>query len=241
VFSRLNFKGSFKSLQPMPDSFMTWLTQENNFVFTGNAAIIAQSYGLTMSSIVLPFNKFAPVAAAFPGPFSAIATQNPTGMTNLLFNTLTNTGIYNGYRVWSTQVEIETSMDSSLAAGSLADSLFIAMAPLVATAGVAYPSVQAIGSGPNSLSATVVSGTGSKILRDTYSMPKLAGCPPSQYATLSDQGSYATDPGFGTVLQFGWASSNGLAPPTTTNYCFRVKLRFHVEFTRRNDSALRAL
>jgi len=236
-FTALTFKASRFTLQPLPDKFLTWLAVENLFFFTGTGAVATDTYGFSLSSIVNPFNKATPVAKTFPGPAAAIATQNPTGLTNLLFNSLTSTGIYLKYRVWSVKVSIETSLVVNAAA---TDSIVVAMAPVANNVG-AYTTVTGIGSGPNSKSKTIMSHTGTHIMDSTYSLPKLNGVSPEQFATNSNVGTFATDPGILSTLQFGWVSSDGIAPAATYIYNWRVKLMFHVEFFSRADSELRVV
>jgi len=240
-FTALTFKASRFTLQPLPDKFLTWLTLENNFDFPGTGLVNTDSYGFSLSSLVTPFNKATPVAKTFPNGQSNITTQMPTALTNLLYNSLTSTGIYLKYRVWSVKVTIETSIYLG-GATPLTDSIVVSMAPIANNVG-AYTTVMGIGSGPNSKNMTVVSTTGKQMMSSTYSLPKLNGISPELYAAGSGfyTGTFAVDPSQLTTLQFGWASSNQINAPATTYYNFRVKLQYHTEFYDRADSELRTV
>lgn len=228
----MNFKGSRFSKMSMPDRFLTWMSIELQGGISTGAGSNTGTFGFALNDIVFPFNKPGPVGVTLPNPVQAVNAWNPQMLKNFLFNATTNTGIYNQYRVWASEVNV------SMTPGNAADTVNICMCPL-AQAATAYTGPEAISSGPNSVvKISTFGGSGASCtMTALWSMPALAGCPKNLYpAFASALGTASTTPGLPYFVQVGYRTDD--AAMLTAVVGVRIVVRYHVEFLNRADSQL---
>jgi hypothetical protein len=226
----LSFKGSLRSLQPMPDTFKTWVTATNSGYWPTGTGTSTNSFQLAIDAICKPFNNTGGTGKLLPNPLVATASESGSGVKNLLYNTDTNTGIYVNYRVWRVILEVQAVPQTQ------GDSALFAMAPIVNTASQ-YTSINGITQGVNSVSKMITAGTSGKgdMIKANWSIPAILGIQDNQYATTSTAQSYGYT---GNVFpQIGYNLLDGNTALVNTLPVF-VKMNQFVEFFRRADGQL---
>lgn len=90
-----------------PKYFTTLQCTLNGYIPAGTVGTV-QTYAITLSQLSLPFsyNGGSSGYVAWPSPFTSLTAQDPVGLRNVLFNSATNSGLYNGYRVHAVQVDV---------------------------------------------------------------------------------------------------------------------------------------
>jgi len=229
--SKIDFKLSKFTKQIMPDRFFTWLTIENQGAYAP-AFGVTGTFGFALNDIVLPFNKPGPATNTLPTPVQAINAWNEQGLKNLLFNTSTNTGLYNNFRVWTCIANV------TLTSGNAADSFNLAVTPL-SQAALAYNNPEAIAAAPNSVvkSCTFGGSGASCTVTAMASHPALAGVPKNLFPSYAPAlGAFVATPGLPMFWQVGWRTDDN--QPNSGTMGVKVLLQYKVEFCNRVDSGL---
>jgi len=233
----LSFRGSLATSQPVPDRYLTWLTFENAGFIGG--AVSAASYSFGINNVVAPFGTANTGTVTIPNPFVAVATGNPLGLKNLLFNASTSTGLYERVRVWTSRIDIEFGYISSFSTGTSTGAMVhVGAAPIVGTT-TSYAAVTGLSNGPKSKAISIISGTKPSMISMIYSIPALLGINKAHFngpLVGSDQ-SFTTQPSQYVALQFGFATANG-ANLGSDSFAFRIRMQMHCEFYNRVDTAL---
>lgn len=234
-YSAMSFRSSLRTGQPLPDSYFTWVTIENQGSVTGGAGSASGTFGFALNDIIQPFSKTGSILASLPNPVKVVTTENPTGVSNLLFNAGTATGIYQLFRVWAAEVIVSYLPQS---VGGASENANIAMAPV--NSGSRYTDVEGITGGPNAVSLSAMQGAsgGQNSIRALYKMPALAGLPARVYkAFVAATGSAAATPTQTFFVQVGHRNCLN-ADFAASSLGIKVVIRYHVEFFNRVDSAL---
>lgn len=204
----------------MPDSYKCWVTLTNTGYWP--TAVQTNSFQFVVDQIVDPFNATGGTGKTIPNPLVSASGVSPSGVRNLLYNTVTSTGIYKNYRVWRVKLRFEVAPQLN------GDASTIAMAPVIGAAG-AYAGINQICQAPNSVSKMAVVGT-PNVLTANWSIPELLGIKESDYATTSTASTYATS---GTILpQVGYNAVDGNLANALP---FFIKIQQFVEFFSRSD------
>jgi len=226
----MRFKASYLTRQPVPDRYFTWLNLENDGHI--NAGITSTAWAFSLNNPLFPLNNAGGTATGLPNPAVAIATQNPTGISNMLVNANTGTGLWNSVRVWRVYAEVRFIPAST-------DIVELCLVPVFGASNH-YTAIEAAASSPNASRCAINQGTGAmsnQSCKVDWSIPALLGIPPSVYAADSNNavipGSTPDGPLFGQVLM-----RNLLGGADAAAGAFTVRLRYHCEFFNRSDVPL---
>ena len=175
----INFKISRFTKMPFPDRYLCWLNIENQGS-NGGAGSNTFTFGVALNDPVVPFSKSGPIAVSLVNPVQSIATWDPAGLRNILFNSTTGTGIYTQFRVWTTIVRV------TFTPGNAADSVNGAIVPLAQSSN-AYTTFESICQAPNSVTWTSTFGSYGEASTGTavYGIPALYGVPNKLYPAVS--------------------------------------------------------
>lgn len=225
--SILKFSSSFLRKQPLPDRFFTWVFIKQQGKQGGNVA--TYSFNAALSILNAPFGQTAGTGNNVPTPLVA-NTARPAGLNNLLYNSVTNTGIWNNYRVWRAIVEADICPSNS------GDQLNVAGAPVVGTT-LAYANAVYTSQGPNGVSKDVQLSTPLKdrILRHDVSIPAMIGLSSIGYQSWGGvERTYSSTMGANDVsMQYTWETA--LQANTTGAVVYNIGIAFFVEFFGRQD------
>jgi len=230
--SKIDFKLSKFSKQIVPDRFFTWLTIENQGSVAAGAGSNVGVFGFSLNDLVFPLNKNGPVGANLPNPVQAVAAWNEQGLKNLLYNTATNTGLYNNFRVWTLIANI------TLTSGNASDSMNLVVVPL-SQAAVAYGGPEAMAAAPNSVvKSCTFGGSGASCTATLVaSHPALAGIPKNLFPSYAPAlGAFSAGPGLPMFVQVAWRTDDNAALQSTMG--IKVLLQYKVEFCNRVDAGL---
>jgi len=232
--SHLSFKGSQRTLQPLPDTFKTWVTITNSGYWPAGAAQ-ALSFSWAIDAIINPFNTVGGTGVAIPNPLVALNPHNPTGVENILYNAGTGTGIYRNYRVWRTKIQCSVQPEAT------GDTCQVALAPVNGTSS-AYTTLNQISQAPNSVTKLVAPFTSGQAnsFEANWSIPALYGIDDKQYAALNQVTGTATSPTYAFTGQ--WFAElgyqNSAQSVLGSKVPMFVKMQQHVEFFGRADTQL---
>lgn len=221
------FKLSKSTHDPLPARYFTWLTiDQTGYVAAGNAT---NNFLIGLNNIIHPFSQGG---SSITNPVPAVATNDPTGLQNLLYNSVTGTGIWKRFRVWGAKV------NTSIMPRSVLDS--VNAAQVATTLGTAYASIFPVMQAPHSSYKVISSGTyarGNTFSR-YYSIPKIMGIPKREYAaeTANTYGTYATAPSDGCNIQVLVETLD--AQNLTVNLGYNVRIQYFVEFFNLVDTLL---
>lgn len=227
----LNFKISRFTKMPLPDRYLCWLNIENQGSYASIAGSNTTTFGVALNDVVAPFSKSGAIGASLANPVQTITTWQPQMLKNLLFNSVTGTGIYNQFRVWTTILRVTFSP------GNAADSIDAAIVPL-AQGVSAYTSVEGMSAAPNSAVKTCTfGGSGeSQTVEAVWSVPGLFGVPAKLYPAFSPcVGTFATTP-TAAYAQISYRTVTNT--PLTASLGAKVCIQYHVEFFNRTDANL---
>jgi len=230
--SKLDFKLSKFTKQIVPDRFFTWLTIENQGNTGSGAGSNTGTFGFALNDLVVPFNKPGPVAITLPNPVQAINVWQEQGLKNLLFNTGTNTGLYNNYRVWTAIANVTFTLAPTDA------EMNIVVLPL-SQAAVAYANPEAMAAAPNSVVRSCTNGgTGASCTATLVAgHPALSGVPKNLFPSYAPAlANFTAGPGLPMFFQVGWRT--GINAALTTAAGIKIVIQYKVEFCNRVDSGL---
>jgi hypothetical protein len=212
--------------QLFPDRLMTWMDCASGGIIASGSS--AGKFGLGLNILTTPFNQNGG-NSVWPSPQISDATVQPSGLKNILYNSGTNTGIYNFYRVWKVKVEVSILPQTS------DDATTVCIAPVNSTG--SYGTIETIQQGPNS-KYKLVNLTEFRTLRATYDVPALMGVSKQDYGALSANttGSFATTPSSYLFLQT--TVQNAFYQNWSSNLGWNVRLKYMVEFLQRADVPL---
>lgn len=228
--TKMSFPFSFFCRQPLPDQFFTWLCCD--MIGYADDTSVSGNFAFGLNILSFPFNQPGGLGVTLPHPFSAVNAANPAGLKNVLYNSSTSTGIWNFYRVWATQVELVSTPFSQ------ADRVYITMAPVYENVN-AYGSVITSGQAPNSMEKMVEAGVSAKenTLAALYKIPNIVGQDSRSFlASGAYVGSFSAAPSAPVYMNVNYATAD--KGTLSGNLTFSVRLRFHVEFFQRVDTAL---
>lgn len=231
--SKIDFKLSKFSKQIVPDRFFTWLTIENQGFTAGGAGSNVGTFGFALNDIVLPLNKPGPTAVTIPGPVQAVNAWNEQGLKNFLFNTATNTGLYNNFRIWTSIANVTFSLANA------ADAAVNAVLLPLSQAATAYPNPEAMEAAPNSVVKTCAQGSAgaSCTLTCVASAPALYGVPKNLFPSFASAlGSFSATPGLPMFWQVGWRTAANAVLNNALG--IKVLIQYKVEFCNRVDAGL---
>jgi len=231
--STVDFKLSKFSKQIVPDRFFTWITIENQGATGSGAGTNVGTFGFSINDIVFPLNKNGSVGANLPNPFQAVNSWNEQGLKNLLYNTATNTGLYNNFRVWTSIANVTFTLANA------ADGALNAVLLPLSQAAVAYGTPEAMEAAPNSIVKTCAQGSsgGSCTLTCVASQPALAGVPKTLFPSFASAlGAFSAGPGLPMYWQVGWRTHANAV--LTNSVGIKVLVQYKVEFCNRVDAAL---
>lgn len=245
--TELTFRLGKQIHQPLPDRFFTWLTLNQSGYVTG-AATPLSCFEFGLNSVCYPFNFNI---NALPNPIIALGACAFTGLNNILYNSVTGTGLYENFRVWRAKVAV-TWLPQAL--GDTSQAVMVPLVPtasvgggiIVNTYGGTSAGIMQAGQSPRVINKPIQSGAPVKTntLYGNYSIPELMGMPSDKFA--ADQSSFGQ---YGTG-----APSTGGGPSTTISLYsairsldqanfgqpvgIEVRLEYFVEFFRRTDKRL---
>jgi len=228
--SVLHFPSSFFTKQPLPDKFYTYLHADITGYFPSGAAANGQA-AFIMNHLFFPFNVNGD-SAAFLNPSVTISSFNPTGLSNLIYNPVTSTGIWSQGRVWSLKVDLTLFPQIN------GDNCEFGVAPIAGTAD-AYTSMPVLASGPNSVVKVTGSGTSgaANTISGTWSIPALAGISNQIFNADPDYAFMASAaPAAKWFLQFRYATLDQAV--LSNNMPYKIHCTWHVEFFSRTDTQL---
>jgi len=221
-------------MRPLPDRMFTWINLAALGYYTLGAATYGAGFALNFPNF--PLNNAGAVSTKLPNPSRAVTVINPCGYKNLIYNGTTTTGLYYYGRVWAVKGTFHVQPQ---AAG---DALTAAIAPVIGT-GNSYTGTSTCMQGPFAKVATCTSGSNAKdcVLSFNYSLPKIFGVPPKDYAggVITGSGNSFGDGSAPALLAFAniWLSTLDQAN-TTANIGWVLKLQYLVEFWSSTDTAL---
>lgn len=230
--SKIDFKLSKFTKQIVPDRFFTWLTIENQGRIDAAAGSNVFSWGFSLNDLVFPLNKNGPVGFNLPNPVQAVAAWNEQGLKNLLFNTATNTGLYNNFRVWTVIANI------TYTSGNAADSMNLVVVPL-SQAATAYGTPEAMAAAPNSVvKSCTFGGSGASCTATLVcSQPALAGVPKNLFPSFAPAlGAFTAGPGLPMFIQVAHRTDDNII--LTAPMGIKVLVQYKVEFCNRVDAGL---
>lgn len=231
--SKVDFKLSKFTKQIVPDRLFTWLTIENQGATGSGAATNVGTFGFSINDIVFPLNKNGPVGSNLPNPVQAVNAWNEQGLKNLLFNTSTNTGLYNNFRVWTSIANVTFTL-----ANAADGALNVVIVPLSQAASF-YNLPEAMEAAPNSVVKTCSQGSsgGSCTLTCLASQPALAGVPKNLFPSYAPAlGAFSAGPGLPMFWQVAWRTHANAV--LTNSVGIKLLVQYKVEFCNRVDAAL---
>lgn len=231
--SKIDFKLSKFTKQIVPDRLFTWLTIENQGFTPGGAGSNVGTFGFALNDIVFPLNKPGPTATLIPNPTQAVNAWNEQGLKNLLFNTATNTGLYNNFRVWTAIANVTFSLANA------ADSAVNAVLLPLSQAAVAYATPEAMSAAPNSVTKVCAQGSAGASCTVTCvaGHPALAGVPKNLFPSYAPAlGAFSATPGLPMFFQVGWRTAANIVLNNALG--IRIQIQYKVEFCNRVDSGL---
>jgi len=230
--SKIDFKLSKFSKQIVPDRFFTWLTVENQGSITSGAGSNTFSWAFSLNDLVFPLNKNGPVGFNLPNPVQAVNAWNEQGLKNLLYNTATNTGLYNNFRVWTTIANV------TYTSGNAADSMNLVIVPL-SQAAIGYLNPEAMAAAPNSVvKSCTFGGSGASCTATLVaSHPALAGVPKNLFPSYAPAlGAFTAGPGLPMYVQVAHRTDDNANLQATAGV--KVIIQYKVEFCNRVDAGL---
>lgn len=207
--------------QPIEDSFVTdlFISIRGNYV----SGVQSGNFLFALNDIVHPFNKGGATIAV---PSQTIASWDPTGVQNLLYNSTTSTGIWQYFLVLACKPTVEVGVATT-------DRPIVAMAPV--TGANSYGNVDSAAIGPGAVNRLCVSGV-RNVLSSTFVCAQIAGMNDSQF--MAQQGTFAGQYGAApTYTQFVQVRF-GTSENTVNAVSFVVKIHYRVRFFQRVDTAL---
>lgn len=224
TFTKVSFPASYYCQQPLPDRYDCWLTLANTGAFSSGA--ISAHWDFLANGLVKTFNKR--LSVTLPNPVLAVGTYSYNALTNLLYNSVTSTGIWENYRVWALEVimyiQPQTNGDNSMVCahavqnGTVATSLYEAQ------------------QSPSASTQDCMSGV-RNVLKLMFSIPQVIGLSAIQYASENSVvGSFASDPANAVYVNVVQATLDNAV--LTANLPFNIQLKAHVEFFGRVDVGL---
>jgi len=212
--------------------YFVWLESNQEGFWPSGMGTAASRFGLAINNCVTPFNIAGGPGATLPSPLIA-NTFTPTGLKNFLNNSITGTGLYNNYRVWSVNITLTVQPQVS------GDNVAVALCPIIGSANT-YTNVLSAGQGP--YCCTKICSASNMVSNNTinchWSLPQILGVNNDEYSALSanTSGIYATPP---TNVIIAEVIYNTLDQAVlNSNLPVFMKLRMHVEFFDRTDTVL---
>lgn len=226
----LAFTQSKVTKQPVPDRYFCYINVANNGYWpTGSGAF--NSFGLQVNNPVHPFFSAGGIGTTIPNPGVSINLSDPLGLENLLFNSVTNTGLWDFVRVWKCEVRFTVF-------GNNTDAFNYVMAPIIGNGGT-YSNIEGVEAAPNASKTRFVSPqtTARTTTQMEWDIPALSGTPRKNYSSvLTNAVSFGGTPSPSIYAQLAAYNVNNVV--LTARTPFDVQISFGVEFFGRHDYAL---
>jgi hypothetical protein len=210
--------------QIVPNELITWLTI-NNTGYIGSG-VSSGSYQVELNDIVHPMNTTDPL----PNPESAVATWDPTGLENILYNTGSSTGFYFYYRVLAARLVF------TVVPISTGDVPCFSIAPT--NQGGTYGQYSTGASGPQgkSVIATTYNNTKANTMTLNTNVMKVVGIRELAGATFTPatDGTYSTAPTNNMLYSINWYTTSNLS----ANCHYKISVQYKVYFFGRVDTPL---
>jgi len=218
--------------QIIPDRFFCTMECSELGHYAASAAA-GQSWNFPLSCIAHPFNQVNS-GAAIPNPLVAVATLSPAGLVNLLFNSITSTGLWNFYRVWRCRYELNVQPTNG------ADDTIAVVSPVQGTSSPTFTNILVAQDSPGSrkVICSQANPTRKNTVMGTVDLPGFLGISNAAYSamTTNTYGSYTNLP---VEAAFANVTTNTMSDATYTALCpIHATLRWDVEFFNRADAAL---